>query len=164
MLIFLPQAEPGSGPLSGGVFGSHLPTQAPPSAPPTGGARPKTTQAAAGQAWEGGGTANGYGCRWLTCLLTLGDGRLSKVFDFPVLLQKPLQKVGGFRNSNSKASSQPFLPYMNRNAKLRGSPDSHPWGQRARATRQGPWPCSEPAEGLWEDWVGQGPAGTAGLF
>lgn len=49
----------------------------------------------------------------LTCVVTLGNSCLRKVFDFLVLLQKTLQKLGGFPNSNSKASSQPLLPCMN---------------------------------------------------
>lgn len=72
--------------------------------------------------------ANGYGSCWLTCLVTPGNGCLSEVLDFLVLLQKALQKPGSFLNRNAKASSKPLLPCISRNAKVRSGPHSHPAG------------------------------------
>lgn len=104
--------------------------------------------AVAGQAWEVR-PADCYGYHWLTCLVTPGNGRLGKVLDFPVLLQKALQKAGGFRNGSSKASSQPLLPCVNRETTIRGSRDSHLQGPRTRAARSDHRARREPAEGSW---------------
>lgn len=67
-------------------------------------------------AWEWGGTRQWLWHCWLTCLVAPGNGCLSEVLDFLVLLQKALQKLGSFLNRNAKASSKPLLPCTSRNA------------------------------------------------
>lgn len=70
--------------------------------------------------------AGGSGSCRLTCLVTPGNGCLSEVLDFLVLLQKALQKPGGFLNGNAKASSKPLLTCASRNATVRSGPNPHP--------------------------------------
>lgn len=59
---------------------------------------------------EKAGERGGFGCSWLTCLVTPGNGCLGEVLNFLVLLQKTLPKPGSFPKSNSKAGSKPLPP------------------------------------------------------
>lgn len=114
--VRFPQADPGFGPFSHWSLESRFVlTPSPPICPPPPTEQGQEIRGGCRSAGRGRGVCKGFGCVWLTCLMTLGNGCLDKVLDFLVLLQKTLQKPGSLLHSNSKASSKPLLPCMDRN-------------------------------------------------